>query len=437
MTVSSTINRVQYATDGVTTAFAISYAFYESTDINAIFVGSDGTQTVLAPSTDYSVAGGAGSNGTLTTNTALPVGVLTIYRDIPFTQESDYVENDPFPADRAENDYDRAAMRDQQLLDAAARSLSYPVTVDPAVSAELPAPAGGKFLGWRSDEKGLQNLDLPEGTAVYGSIADTRTGTSGAEAVTPDSLASLWQKGADIASAATLVKPDDADLGGYHVITGSVTITNFWSGETAGFAIETRFTGAPLIEISGNIVPPGGADFQTIAGDTIRWRWDGSKLRAMGGIRADGTTLVKTAVPNFSANKGGSPSGDQTGIVSGNETKVTFTNEVRDVGGYYDAPNSKYTPPAGVYFFNARVTLTGGIVDQSKIYVGIRKNGALTFLGDQVSPSGTGNVSPGVSCIDAANGTDFYEVGVFADGTGTKTINGGTSNTYFQAVKVA
>ena len=211
MTVATTTNREQYATDGVTTVFTIHFPFFDDSDVNAILVDAGGGATTLTLSTDFSVTGGNGAGGTLTTATALPAGgTLTVFRDIAFTQEDDYVENDPLPADTLESGFDRAAMRDQQLQDAIDRALVLPVTA--AVSGDIvPLPAADKFLGWNSSADALENKDLPDGQAVYSTIANTRLGTATAEAVTPDGLASLWQEGASLVSASSIVKPGDAN----------------------------------------------------------------------------------------------------------------------------------------------------------------------------------------------------------------------------------
>lgn len=160
MTVSSTINREQYATDGVTTAFTIHFPFFDDTDVNAIFVSSAMVSTTLALSVDFTVTGGAGSGGTLTCNVA-PAngGTLTIYRDLPFTQEDDYVEDDPLPADTLEGGFDRGVMRDQQLKDGQDRALTFSVTVASGVSGELPIPVADEFLRFSPD--GLSIVSSP------------------------------------------------------------------------------------------------------------------------------------------------------------------------------------------------------------------------------------------------------------------------------------
>jgi len=189
MTVSSTVNREQYATNGVTTAFTIHFPFFNDTDVHAVFVDVAGNATPLSLNADYTVAGGGGAGGSLVTTLA-PAGggTLTLYRELAFTQEDDYVEDDPLPADTLEGGFDRAVMRDQQLKDASDRALTFPPTIPPGVSAELPNPQANTLLGWNSTADGLENKVLEPATTVYASTANTNTGTAVAESVTPRGL---------------------------------------------------------------------------------------------------------------------------------------------------------------------------------------------------------------------------------------------------------
>jgi hypothetical protein len=194
MTVSSTINREQYATDGVTTAFTIHFPFFDDTDVNAVFVDEDGVSTTLALNTDFTVTGGDGDGGTLdTTGSLSPLdnnGTLTIYREIPYTQETEYVEDDPLPADSLNDDIDRAAMRDQQIKDAQDRALTFPVTIDPDVSAELPLPEAGKFLGWNVTEDALENVTVVTAdSVVFATVPTLDAGVATGEAIDPATFA--------------------------------------------------------------------------------------------------------------------------------------------------------------------------------------------------------------------------------------------------------
>ena len=76
---------------------------------------------------------------------------------------------------------------------------------------------------------------------------------------------------------------------------------------------------------------------------------------------------------SFSANKNGV---DQTGIASGVNTKVTFTNEGWDTNSNYDAPNSRFTPTvAGKYLMSAVSYIGTGINYSGELM--LYKNGVL------------------------------------------------------------
>ncbi len=138
--------------------------------------------------------------------------------------------------------------------------------------------------------------------------------------------------------------------------------------------------------------------------------------------------------PRFSANKNGT---NQTGVTSATEIKVTFTTEVTDVGSYYDAANSRFTPPAGTYLFTARVPFTVNVVDQAAYYCALYKNGAAHLYGPHVNGSGTGTIAPGLALYAEADGDDYFELYAYGAGAGDKTISGTVGAAYFQAARVA
>jgi hypothetical protein len=78
------------------------------------------------------------------------------------------------------------------------------------------------------------------------------------------------------------------------------------------------------------------------------------------------------AVASFSAHKNGTPQLFVTNV----NTKVTFTTEAYDVGSYYDAANSKWTPPAGGVLLVAAVTMDATFTTVNNWYLFIYKNGA-------------------------------------------------------------
>jgi hypothetical protein len=138
------------------------------------------------------------------------------------------------------------------------------------------------------------------------------------------------------------------------------------------------------------------------------------------GIGAEGAAFV--------ANKNGT---NQTSITSASWVKVTFTTEVFDDDGFYDATNSKWTPAPGRVELAAHVYLQTNLVDQAQSTLALYKNGAAYLVLDTRNSSGTNAFQLAGSAIDVANGTDYYEIYVNAGGAGDKTVNGTTSLTYF------
>ena len=96
-------------------------------------------------------------------------------------------------------------------------------------------------------------------------VSEVLTGTSTSKAVTPDALAGLWQRGADIASSSTISLPAG---GGYDFnVTGTTTITGISSAQGGR---KVRFKFASSLGITHNatsMVLPGGVSIVTRAGD--------------------------------------------------------------------------------------------------------------------------------------------------------------------------
>lgn len=131
----------------------------------------------------------------------------------------------------------------------------------------------------------------------------------------------------------------------------------------------------------------------------------------------------------FRATKGGT---SQTVAAANVYTKITLPTEELDRGGYYDAPNSRWTPPAGFVQVSCLANFSnssGGFAH----YLCIYKNGVATR--EHYTMLGTSE--GGFGCIevifdDYANGTDYYEA--FYKSNNTNTIIDGlaTYGTWFQ-----
>ncbi len=130
---TSTAKSGPYAGAGTTGPFTVGFRFLENSHLQVIRTSSLGVDTTLALTTDYSVSGAGGASGTVTLVTALAVGEkLTVIRNVPFTQDADYVQNDAFPAESHERALDKLTMQTQQLAEEISRAATVPVTSDDA-----------------------------------------------------------------------------------------------------------------------------------------------------------------------------------------------------------------------------------------------------------------------------------------------------------------
>ena len=177
-------------------------------------------------------------------------------------------------------------------------------------------------------------------------------------------------------------------------------------------------TGAGIAEI-------GTSNFNSVEGYTLTGNVGGTIALAGVGSRAHegvvNAVRQADAASAFAADKNGV---DQTPITSATFTKVTFTNETFDKRGDYDAANSRWTPPDGKVEINARVQVSAGLVVGADSSIIIRKNNVAVAF-DTVRPAAATGATLSINTppIDA-NGTDYFEVFVYIEGAGDKTISG-------------
>lgn len=129
MTVSSQVSSVSFLGDGVTTLLPVPYYFLEQTHLLVTRVNLDSSTNTLVLGSDYSVSGaGNQAGGSITMIAAPAVGIqIIIDRSVPATQETDYVENDPFPAESHERALDKLTMLVQQGYNVLSRALLRPI----------------------------------------------------------------------------------------------------------------------------------------------------------------------------------------------------------------------------------------------------------------------------------------------------------------------
>ena len=224
MTVSSTTNKVSYSGNGSTTIFAYTFKIFADADLDVYIRSSAGTETLKTLTTDYTVSNaGVEGGGNVTFGTAPATGeTVVIQRKLALTQGTDYVENDPFPAESHEEALDRLTFIVQQQQEELDRSIKASVTntISNATFTISAADRANKVFAFDSsgDLSVTQELGTYQGNwsastayAVRDLVKDTSTNniflcntahtSSGAQPLTSNTDSAKWDLLVDAASA--------------------------------------------------------------------------------------------------------------------------------------------------------------------------------------------------------------------------------------------
>lgn len=144
MSVSSTTSSISYTGNASTsTAYPVPFQFFDSTDLVVVRVDS-GVPTTLVNGTGYTVSGGGGSTGSITTTTAIPsTSTVVITRQTAKTQLTSYTTGDRFPASAQEKALDKLTMIAQE-----ATAIPTTATASGAAPYVLQASSVGATPAW-------------------------------------------------------------------------------------------------------------------------------------------------------------------------------------------------------------------------------------------------------------------------------------------------
>ena len=167
--INTTVNRIDYKGDGVTTVFPIPFPFIERSDVTVSIVGKDNETTTIT--SDYYINE---EEKTLTYPGYHPGEEpekeewpdvladgerLIITRDITVNQERDLGEVWPF--DEAEDALDKITMILQDLSEKMGRTIKIPLAADAdSFDATFPYPKEGNTVMWQNGH--LVNTDYKE-----------------------------------------------------------------------------------------------------------------------------------------------------------------------------------------------------------------------------------------------------------------------------------
>ena len=270
MSVTSVTSKIIYTGSAVvTTEFAYPFRILTSSDLEVTrYYEATGSTSVLTLDTDYNVTGvgeSSGGNVILTGSyTTLPSGSkLVIAREMGLTQEVDYIENDPFPAETHERAIDRLTMITQQLQEYISRSLAKDITK--TGSLIFPEAVGDKIIGWDASSTYLVNITNPGAQASTSAVAaassavvalstEVASASSAAVAVSEaavslsSSIVSVSQGAIAVSSAAVSVSEAAASLSSSVVCVSQAVVAT--SSSTVSVSAATGAVSETAVSVS-------------------------------------------------------------------------------------------------------------------------------------------------------------------------------------------
>jgi hypothetical protein len=255
MTVNTTQTQVAFTGDGATTALPVPFIFFGANELRVVQrTIATGAETTLVLGVNYTVTGGNGSIGTVTMTVAPGAEVqIFIIRNTTRTQLTDYVPNDPFPADAHERALDRLTAITQELGSTFDRAVLVPET---ETSIVLPPSAdrATKYLAF--DVNGKFVPAVPPGSAAVTPFMQTVLASSDASQArdTIDAARAEWLHLKDFGAVGDGVADDTAAINAW--------ITEVLATGKPGYfgAGHFRYTGTQfLLNIGGLAATQGGA----------------------------------------------------------------------------------------------------------------------------------------------------------------------------------
>ena len=309
MTVSSTTVKQSYAGNGSTSAFTYSFLINSTAELKVIIrTNSTGTETVKTITTHYNVSDSAGSGTVTFTSGNIPASgeTVVLIRDTNLTQATDYVENDPFPAESHESALDKLTLQTQELQEELDRSIKLSRT-NTMTSTEFTVGStdrANKILAFDSSgeisvtqELGSCKGNWAASTSYVGRdiekdtstnnifIVNTAHTSSGSQPLTTNSNSAKYDLLVDASSATTsqTAAASSATAAASSATTASTQASNAASSATAAASSATsaassfdsfddRYLGAkssePSVDNDGDALITGALFFDTTAGAT-------------------------------------------------------------------------------------------------------------------------------------------------------------------------
>ncbi len=269
MTLSTSTNKITYTCNGTTNEFAVPFLFLADSHISVQIKTNDGQAQTLKQDDDYTLSGAGNAAGGTCVLTAAPENgaELLILRDVPYKQETRYIDGDPMPAPLLERNLDALTMMCQQLEEQCSRA----VAVD-MFSTSNPSEIIGKVEDLYADK---DNLDIVAKNIAavdvcsdnIEAIKDAPNQAAAAEAMASAALASQQQSAASATaaanSAAEAANQAQASAASAAAAAASAAAAQVGLATDAEFSAGTATNKAPTVKQSSTLAPK--AMFQVVS----------------------------------------------------------------------------------------------------------------------------------------------------------------------------
>nr|BAR32411.1 tail fiber [uncultured Mediterranean phage uvMED] len=214
MTVSSINTKNSYSANGSLTSFTYTFPINTTAELQVIERAANGSETVKTLNSDYSITDNGSQGGQVIFNSAPANGVtIVLLRDTNLTQETDYIANDPFPAETHEAALDKLTLQQQELQEELDRAIKISRSND-ITSSEIVATASaraGKLLAF--DSSGDLEVSLDASSIATNATAAANSATAAAASQTAAETAKTAAETAKTAAESLLDTFDDRFLG--------------------------------------------------------------------------------------------------------------------------------------------------------------------------------------------------------------------------------
>lgn len=173
MTVSSDQSRGSYVANSGPYVFVVPFYFLETSHVRVVRRSIAGVESILTEGVDYDVSGaGDASGGSVTFKAGKEPDTgdgIVIIRNLPITQETDYVENDAFTAETHERALDKLTMINQQQTEELNRAIKLPIGYG-GDAVTLKDPVAYRFLRFSSDGSAIEPVEVTSSVTEFAPV---------------------------------------------------------------------------------------------------------------------------------------------------------------------------------------------------------------------------------------------------------------------------